>query len=588
MSLTRPTHYTRHGVEPIDAIDDWGLGFALGNTVKYVARAGRKIGQSTSDDLRKALWYLAYEIGGKDAADRAVSALEAVVTLEKAAFVTETFLQERPGPVEDRPAPLVAPNAPSEPDPAPQTPAAAPSEAPTPPQVREVREAEPVARVTFRPDFDPANITIGAPVVPAAQPAPAPRDRDAKRQTCDDCGAPCVGRYCRACNGARRSDNLTLANTARTANKGRLGLPEGYISGAEAARRLRVTETTIRTWLAEGRLGEQYVRSATCRGVLESRVEQLRREIEAGEVRVRPNQHTRPAQPKAEQAEPEAATPVAASRCADCGKEKTGAGLRCRSCHGKHAMSQRKDRLQPTPEPEPTPEADMARPPSTLTEEASQASDEASGAPGPETAPTQAPAAPAESAPVPPAEPAPEPVEAATEEPQPTKEAPAPAPAASLPPPRRCISCGKGFRGEGDACHFCRRWVTPSDPGQDEDGERMPESLRPPLTGVVPSELRAAIAQGIQTPGMRQAGRFVVVEHPVNGTLTVRVDAPESRPGLDVELRGSEWWALHGDRAPELVGRVQTEPAGGIAISSTLSTGVTARSGRAGKAAKTP
>lgn len=76
MSQTRPTHYTRHGVEPIDAIEDWGLGFALGNTVKYISRAGRKVGQSTESDLRKALWYLAYAIGGKATADRAVAALE--------------------------------------------------------------------------------------------------------------------------------------------------------------------------------------------------------------------------------------------------------------------------------------------------------------------------------------------------------------------------------------------------------------------------------------------------------------------------------------------------------------------------------
>jgi hypothetical protein len=116
----------------------------------------------------------------------------------------------------------------------------------------------------------------------------------------------------------------------------------------------------------------------------------------------------------------------------------------------------------------------------------------------------------------------------------------------------------------------------------------MAQSLRPALTGVVPSELRAAIAQGIQTPGMRQAGRFVIVEHPVNGSLTVRVEAPETRPGLEVELRGTEWWALHGDRAPELVGRIQTEPAGGIAIASTTGASLSTRTGRAGKGAKTP
>jgi hypothetical protein len=154
---------------------------------------------------------------------------------------------------------------------------------------------------------------------------------------------------------------------------------------------------------------------------------------------------------------------------------------------------------------------------------------------------------------------------------------PAPAPVA-VPPLRRCISCGSGHRGESDLCVTCRKWAPASTPST--VGESMPQSLRPALTGVVPSELRAAIAQGIQTPGMRQAGRFVVVEHPVNGTLIARVEAPETRPGLEIELRGREWWALHPDRDAEMVGRVQTAPEGGIAIASTTGASVSFGGGR--------
>jgi len=54
-----PPHYD-FAIEPIDAIRAWGLGFNLGNVVKYVARAGRK--GPAIDDLRKARDYLDHEI----------------------------------------------------------------------------------------------------------------------------------------------------------------------------------------------------------------------------------------------------------------------------------------------------------------------------------------------------------------------------------------------------------------------------------------------------------------------------------------------------------------------------------------------
>jgi len=55
--VSHPPHYIggrRH--EPIDVILDWGLGFCLGNVVKYIARAGRK--GPALGDLKKARWYL--------------------------------------------------------------------------------------------------------------------------------------------------------------------------------------------------------------------------------------------------------------------------------------------------------------------------------------------------------------------------------------------------------------------------------------------------------------------------------------------------------------------------------------------------
>jgi len=58
--INRPAHYTFSDIEPIDVVETWGLGFHLGNVLKYLARAGRKDPQL--QDLRKAQWYLNREI----------------------------------------------------------------------------------------------------------------------------------------------------------------------------------------------------------------------------------------------------------------------------------------------------------------------------------------------------------------------------------------------------------------------------------------------------------------------------------------------------------------------------------------------
>jgi hypothetical protein len=85
--IDHPAHYGGKDdpYEAIKVIDAWGLGFCLGNTLKYIRRAGRKLTRieidvSTHDnkgnkfislpngqaeqieDLKKALWYLNHEI----------------------------------------------------------------------------------------------------------------------------------------------------------------------------------------------------------------------------------------------------------------------------------------------------------------------------------------------------------------------------------------------------------------------------------------------------------------------------------------------------------------------------------------------
>ena len=54
--VNHPPHYCFGGVEVLDAIEAWQLGYHEGNVVKYVARARHKGDELT--DLRKARVYL--------------------------------------------------------------------------------------------------------------------------------------------------------------------------------------------------------------------------------------------------------------------------------------------------------------------------------------------------------------------------------------------------------------------------------------------------------------------------------------------------------------------------------------------------
>lgn len=58
--INHPSHYQGQRFEVIDIIEDFDLGFKLGNAIKYILRAGRK--GDFVEDLRKAIWYLEREI----------------------------------------------------------------------------------------------------------------------------------------------------------------------------------------------------------------------------------------------------------------------------------------------------------------------------------------------------------------------------------------------------------------------------------------------------------------------------------------------------------------------------------------------
>jgi len=61
--VEHPSHYrSDSGFEAIDVIEAWNLGFNLGNTLKYISRAGLKNKNREIEDLEKAQWYLNREI----------------------------------------------------------------------------------------------------------------------------------------------------------------------------------------------------------------------------------------------------------------------------------------------------------------------------------------------------------------------------------------------------------------------------------------------------------------------------------------------------------------------------------------------
>lgn len=61
-AVNHPQHYggENNQYEAIKVIEAWELDFCLGNTVKYISRAGKK--DNIVQDLKKAKWYLERKI----------------------------------------------------------------------------------------------------------------------------------------------------------------------------------------------------------------------------------------------------------------------------------------------------------------------------------------------------------------------------------------------------------------------------------------------------------------------------------------------------------------------------------------------
>jgi hypothetical protein len=77
-NVNHPPHYTAHpsGVECIQVTEH--MSFCLGNTVKYIWRAGLK--GSDIEDLKKAQWYLNREIELRSKNSQQKSNVQAMAT----------------------------------------------------------------------------------------------------------------------------------------------------------------------------------------------------------------------------------------------------------------------------------------------------------------------------------------------------------------------------------------------------------------------------------------------------------------------------------------------------------------------------
>jgi hypothetical protein len=82
MSKQVPTHYRKQPIQPLEIIDMYGLDFKRGNALKYLLRAGSKLGEDKRDDLQKAIWYLICELHSIELADKINEMVSAESTVD--------------------------------------------------------------------------------------------------------------------------------------------------------------------------------------------------------------------------------------------------------------------------------------------------------------------------------------------------------------------------------------------------------------------------------------------------------------------------------------------------------------------------
>lgn len=99
-AVNHPKHYggADNTYEAIKVIEAWNLDFCLGNTIKYIARAGKKDRGKLLEDLEKAAWYLNRKIESvktrKDTACQQHKALYCVIEKKSTVFDLSSFVDD--------------------------------------------------------------------------------------------------------------------------------------------------------------------------------------------------------------------------------------------------------------------------------------------------------------------------------------------------------------------------------------------------------------------------------------------------------------------------------------------------------------
>lgn len=86
-SQINPPHYQSDKMQAIDVIEAFGLGFDLGNAVKYILRAGKK--DAEEKELRKAIWYIMHHLGWEPQKNQSMA--EEFLTNEKLEIIDQAY-----------------------------------------------------------------------------------------------------------------------------------------------------------------------------------------------------------------------------------------------------------------------------------------------------------------------------------------------------------------------------------------------------------------------------------------------------------------------------------------------------------------
>lgn len=88
-------HYRKHKIQAVHCAWEWDLSWEAFSAVKYIERAGTKMGSTYNDDMLKAVWYLVAAITQSDVtAERISRDVEETLGKEKPSSFNKMKKQE--------------------------------------------------------------------------------------------------------------------------------------------------------------------------------------------------------------------------------------------------------------------------------------------------------------------------------------------------------------------------------------------------------------------------------------------------------------------------------------------------------------